>query len=538
MKYWVLDVPFEWRMHFSRLGIKYHPEHKVCYWYGAELPEHLKIFRPGYFSLEWHAERKLNPKNVAQVKLLPPWQPRKHQEEPIELILKEYKKGGVGFALADDVGLGKTLSAWYPVVLNKDIKNVLIVSILSALPHWRNTILRTPWSGQEVTLINYDRLSKLFEEPEEMSSRKKGKRKRIVSKGEAPGFDYVIWDESHKGKNRLSARGAAMRAIEKKSKFSVWASATLGESPIELGYMIPLLSQQLNVKIGKEEDFELWCSKNGFGVSKGDYGKWVWDGSQESKDKIKRLIFENPKRKVGIRRLPQEIAGWPEIERQIIRVNFTPQQKDLHSRNFEEFKAIYLNYKRDKKSNKKPSMNPLVEQLRFRQKTSLLLVDSTVEQALNLIEQGKSVAISVYFKESMEEIKKKIEKGGYECAVINGDTKNKEEERLRFQKEEVKCVLYSVEEAISLHEGEHGNSSRINIVHDMRWVAKQMIQIEGRCHRDGKFAPVMWMVGDSERDEKVAENLLRKIINMKGMHGDDTTQIEEVLEWMFGESNE
>jgi hypothetical protein len=63
----------------------------------------------------------------------------------------------------------------------------------------------------------------------------------------------------------------------------------------------------------------------------------------------------------------------------------------------------------------------------------------------------------------------------------------------------------------------------------LRWSAIQAHQIDGRSHRDGKFAQVYWTVARETIDIRVAEVLLRKLESMSNLQGDPVTDFEEIF---------
>ena len=65
-------------------------------------------------------------------------------------------------------------------------------------------------------------------------------------------------------------------------------------------------------------------------------------------------------------------------------------------------------------------------------------------------------------------------------------------------------------------------------MHDLRWSAIQMAQIEGRCHRDGRFAQVYWAYGDGTIEDRIASIVCERLRAMKAMTGDDTATVEEI----------
>ena len=85
------------------------------------------------------------------------------------------------------------------------------------------------------------------------------------------------------------------------------------------------------------------------------------------------------------------------------------------------------------------------------------------------------------------------------------------------------------------HQGEQlsgtergSDTPRSQIIHDLRWSAIQMAQIEGRCHRDGNFAQIYWTFAEETLEERIAQVVCRRIQSMQDMIGDDTATIKEI----------
>ena len=171
-----------------------------------------------------------------------------------------------------------------------------------------------------------------------------------------------------------------------------------------------------------------------------------------------------------------------------------------------------------------------MKSIRFRQKSSWLRIDSTVNLIMDYLESNKQVAISVAFKETQYKIAEILKNKKINSSIINGDMSidEKEKERLKFQKGENKVVIFTVEEGISLHQGEYNDVERILLIHDIRWSAIQMAQIEGRCHRDGKFSPCYWLYADGTKDLDIGNALVKRVKNMKNLMGDDVKLLEEI----------
>ena len=76
---------------------------------------------------------------------------------------------------------------------------------------------------------------------------------------------------------------------------------------------------------------------------------------------------------------------------------------------------------------------------------------------------------------------------------------------------------------------------RSEVIHDLRWSAIQMAQIEGRCHRDGRFAQVYWAYADDTTEDRIARVVAGRIQSMKEMIGDDVTTMREIERVLDGE---
>lgn len=474
---------------------------------------------------------------------------RPHQEEASGLIQEAMRSGSPGFLLADEVGTGKTMSAWDAILSlpEKQAKQILIVTTASALAHWRHTILHAGWNpNHAITVINYDRLERLFTVDKPISDRRKGKKKRIAKQGKAPAYDLIVWDESHRGINPSSARGLMMRKMAKAAGFNIWASATAGENPIHLAYLSPLLEWTTGQSIDAEtlDAFSQWCARQGMAVKTGAYGKIEWERNEHDIAQIRGWLFDG-KPTLAVRRLPQDIAGWPEMERQLMPVTLDPTQRAAFGQAWETFKRELIQAQQSGApktgqartgttpgNSKTPQANLESSKIRLRQQASWLRIPNTADMAMELLEQGKQVAISVAFLDSLHGLAQIFREKGIEPATIHGKNSKAENEtnRLDFQHGRTPVAIFTVEEAISLHQGEHNDAPRVLLLHDVRWTARQLAQIEGRCHRDGALAPVWWLVGEGTIEMEIAHVMGQRLASMKSLVGDDTADAEAITE--------
>ena len=536
-----LDVPFAMRGVAAACGARWSTERGVFVFRGDALPAGLAPFAPTPYSWEAHVQRELD----EEAGLAPPpaaprasggLVPRPHQEEAIAHVLAAHRAGRPGFLLADDVGLGKTISAWeairrlYPASPTRPAR-VLIVAPLAVLAHWRRTIEAAGDLGHDIVVMNYERLGKLFEVT--ASARRAIKSKKgLARKGTAAELDVIVWDESHKCKNPTSARSKLAAKLTAKAAFCLWLSATAGQNPLELSYLAPLLASVTGARAADLKDFEAWCTSQGLGLGRGAFGKWEWRGDAADTAKVRALLFEGRPGgapPAGLRRRPEDIAGWPELQRILAPIGLEPEARALYMEAWTAFRRELELAPRGR-----DPRSAFAAALRFRQKGSLIRVPGTAELARELLDNGHQVAISVAFTETLEHLRDELAPAG--VALIHGKLPagEREEERLRFQRGGAKVVLFTVEEGISLHEGEHNDVPRSEVIHDLRWSAIQMAQIEGRCHRDGRFAQVYWTYADETIEERIARVVVRRLLSMKDMVGDDLDTVKEI-ERVLGE---
>jgi hypothetical protein len=519
----VLDVPFASRALATAHGARWDADHGVFVVRGP-VPDALAPYRAAPHSWEAWVERELNDDaDAAPSRPAAPFTPRPHQQAAIDAITAAARLRRAGFLLADDVGLGKTLSAWEGVRALPGVETVLIVCPLSVVPHWRRTVAGQGDGGRRVVVLNYDRLGKLFEVSP--AARKKVRSKKGLARaGSAPAFDVVIWDESHRCKNPTAARSKFAAKLNAEAGFVLWLSATAGQNPLELSYLAPLLSERTGSRAADLKDFEQWCASQGLGVTRGTFGRWDWRGDPADCERVRSLLFDGDT-PAGLRRRPEDLAGWPELNRILTPLALDAEARERYDAAWTEFRAAM-----DLAPAGRDPRNALAAALRLRQKSSLIRVASTAELVRELLENGHHVAVSVAFVETLEALERDLAADRIACARVYGGlgAEAREAERLRFQRGEVPVVLFTVEEGISLHQGEHDEVPRAQVIHDLRWSAIQMAQVEGRCHRDGRYAPVYWTWADGTIEERIAGVVVRRIQSMKAMVGDDVDTLREI----------
>lgn len=561
----VLDVPWEERQLATTLGAEWVEKIRKHVYAGTLLPAPLQKYKSVDYSLERWLEDNINRAYAPnEAPTGPLFQPRPHQQEGIDDIESAGKAGWRAFVVADSTGVGKSLTgllgasrvaALRGFTAQKKAK-LLIIGPKAVLPHWRNTIKQSGVDNLRILVINYDQYKRLLTVPKTAADAKKTrtKNKRIASQGKSfIKWDLIISDESHKLKTIDAQRTQAFETIAgyeqpaKTAPFVIFMSATIGQEPMELGYLAPLVGQASRNPGLKLKTWGQWLADNDFHVKEGKVG-WNWvkplpNATPEQKAQVRAQQIEDVKKlsamlfgngAPSIRRKPEDIAGWPSIQTIPLPVDLSADDYASYNKAWTEFRKEMQMHARGK--NPQGSLAIIT---RFRQKISLISAPQTVEQILELLDNGIQVAVSVEFMETIEHIRVMLKKHGIEVAEISGrQGLNREYERLRFQKGEVKVVLFSVTEAISLHAKEtlpDGTKAtphrRATIVHDIRWSALQTTQIIGRTHRDGELAIAYFVIANRTVNVRILESMLRKMENMNALSGEDPDDEALQLAW-------
>ena len=258
-----------------------------------------------------------------------PMVPRTHQEEAADAILKARARGLPGFLLGDLTGLGKTLSAWL-AVLRMPEAEILIVCPKGAIAQWRRTIRRTASEGKRVTIINYERTKSLMNAPRETKARsRRGLNKDIAKNGSLKRtWPIVIFDESHRLRNPTAQMSLVCQKLATGSLFPIYLSATAGQKPFELSYLGRLLGHAVGTAITSVDDFRQLMKRLGIGKARGRFKNWKWERNERDEALMASLLYTGPNA-IGLRRLPENVEGWPKVQRELAPVALDASSRKL-----------------------------------------------------------------------------------------------------------------------------------------------------------------------------------------------------------------
>jgi superfamily II DNA or RNA helicase len=453
--------------------------------------------------------------------------PHPHQLVAREAILAARAAGKPGFLLGDLTGLGKTLSAWLAISAMPE-QEVLVICPKGAIPQWRRTIAHAGLPAKKLTLMNFERTKSLLAPPPASNKRSTRAKNNELAKHGTPKrvWPLVVIDEAHRIRNPNSQQGLVCRQMAAAAQFTIYMSATAGQAPHELSYLARLLSVATGAPGADLDGFRALMKQLKIGKAKGRWKNWSWEPNASDRKVMADLLYRGANA-IGLRRRPEEIAGWPEVQRELAPVALDTSERKLYDATWREFRRE-LGLAGG--STRKPA--GWAADLRFRQKASLLRTAGTAEFCQDLLENDEQVAISVAFLETGAMLAEKLSGRGWRVGSITGEHSGEVNEatRIAFQTGNLDAVVFTVTESISLHRAEMpgGERERALVVHDLRHSAIQLQQIEGRCHRDGQHATIFYAYAEDTVEEKVAATVLARMAAMEGLAGDETALLDAI----------
>jgi hypothetical protein len=521
---WILDVPYGTQVE----GAAWHPAVAMHVHVGRTLPPHLVPYSPGPHTLGRFLEELHNPGSRADVPApTDDLEPRRNQYEAADAIAARAEAGGRMFLLADEPGVGKTISAVLGASAAGDLRGAQRVLVVADRPaaitigHWCRTITALGDSGLEWVVITWDRLEKVA----------------------GHDWDVIIADEAHALRRtstkrwKLWARISGHGKTHANAPFVIATTATPGHTPLELPYLAPAYAQV------HEEPMSAWASikepaatfqsaleRHGIGLERGRYGAtWTTDPARRAEDLARvRGWLEDAQPAAMLHRAapwgPVPISGMP--------VALTPAEREAYEAEWGEFCREMDLARRGRNTAKGRAAL-----LRFRQKAGLIRVDSTVQWIAQQVEAERQVACSVEFvATAADPITERLQDAGIEVATIYGrDRFDVEAERLRFQTGQAPVCVFTTVASISLHAGEMlpdgqqaSTAPRMGLFHQARYSGIAGRQVTGRTHRDHQVSPWHIAYAQDTVEEQVSKVMVERIAAASDTVGGDTAGLGDV----------
>lgn len=445
-------------------------------------------------------------KELKEVKTVP----MKHQVQAIE-----YGLSNKAFLLADQQGLGKTLSSLYLALSQKkDINKCLIITGVKGLQwNWYNEIkkhtneqphilgsyetkqgrLKIGSVAKRTTdLQKINEMDNFFFITNIATIRDKTFIKELKKLTESNVLNMCIIDEIHKAKSHNSQQGKAIHNIKTKHKVAL-TGTPLMNSPLDLYNILKWL----------EIDYKnFWVFQNRYTI-KGHFNEVV---GYKNLDELQYQL-----NLVQLRRTKKEVIDLPEKIRTAEYVIMPRKQELLYYQVLSGLKDEYLKKKID-------TSNALAQIIRLRQVTSNpeILRDgipsAKKERLLELLEEAnennEKVVIFSNWTKVINPLFKELSK--YNPALVTGEVSDKQKEVGKFQNDEsCKVILGTVG---ALGTGFTLTEASIMIFVDKPWTFADTEQAEDRIHRIGtkKSVNIITLICKDTIDEMIEEVIQTK----------------------------
>jgi superfamily II DNA or RNA helicase len=382
-----------------------------------------------------------------------------------------------------DTGSGKTLCA--AEIASAFDGQTLVIAPKTALPMWRDEL-----RDREVNAlgaVNYEWLRTGKTEYGTWAD----KLKRIW-KWNVPKHTLIIWDECQRsgGMNTQNAR----MMWSAKPYYNLCLSATAAEDVTEMKALGFLLGFH-NLK-----DFWNFCKMHG--ASEGFFGGLVFSGAQEDIDFLHHMVVPKHGSRLTIADLKDHFK-----EMQLITtpLDFGDEMQTVYATMTKELAALEARSEND-------AAAALVIRLRARQKAELLKVPAMVDLCLDLVKQGRSVAIFVNFSATIDALQRLLK---LPVGVIDGrNVAGRQGVIDAFQSDKTRIVLVNIQAggvSISLHDvtGKYPRATIISPSDN----AKDASQVLGRCFRAGMktFVQQHIVFAENTIECNVRDNMLQKL---------------------------
>lgn len=395
-------------------------------------------------------------------------------------------------------------SAWILGQRNKDARKVVIGSVADRLDDLKN-------------IGNIDSYF-LITNVETLRNEDIAKEVQKLCKDGTIGI--VAIDEVHKCKNPTSQQGKGILKLQPECRIAM-TGTPLMNSPFDLFIILKWLGY---------EKHSFYQFKQHYGEF-GGYGGYQVMGYRYL-DELQSQLDE-----IMLRRLKKDVLDLPEKTHITEYVEMTPKQAQIYK---EVTAEIKMNIDQIKMAS-----NPLAELIRMRQATGYTgILSSTVKESAKLdrmeelveeaVENGKKVVIFSNWTQMTHAIEERLRKKYSVIAVITGETKDDERQRMVeiFQNSSCPVIVGTIG---AMGTGLTLTAGTVEIFMDEPWNRANKEQAEDRCHRVGttENITIYTLICKDTIDERINE-----IVEKKGAMADalvdgkakiDTAQLLDFL---------
>jgi len=437
--------------------------------------------------------------------------PLSHQKEAIEKLV-----GSKRFILADDMGLGKTTSAII-AALETGAKKILIICPASLKINWQREIAN--YSDRSVficesknfstehdfVIINYDIIKNFYDI--------KDKDNSLIYQCN---FDLIVLDESHYLQNGTAIRTKLVNSFAKRANYLWLLTGTpMTSRPINYFNLLNLIE---NPVAGNWMAYAIrYCEGYQFRVG-GNRKIWNTSGAsnlEELRDRTSKQV---------LRRLKEDVLDLPD---KII----TPVYLRLRSRLYEELMGEYYDWYKTREEESSSMTLQFTKLTKVRQIIADEKIESTIELAENIVEQGKKVIIFTNFTASLQKL---VEHFGKKAVYVDGSCSPAKRQNAvdEFQtNDKIKVFVGNLKAAgvgLTLTAGE------AVIMNDLSFVPSDHQQGEDRAYRYGQknMVSVYYPIFENTIEGIIYDILSKKKNIIDTVMGDNIDKADFVEELM------
>jgi SWI/SNF-related matrix-associated actin-dependent regulator 1 of chromatin subfamily A len=445
--------------------------------------------------------------------------PKKHQIPAIEKLVANPR-----FILADDMGLGKTLSA---IVAAKEIgaKKILIVCPATLKLNWKKEIEYfedkknvaivdgNDWKNAKWVIVNYDILRNFHHMPQ---AGVKASDLPLTAIQIAQ-FDLVIADEAHRLKDASSNRSKIFNNFVYNIPNRWLLTGTpITNKPIDYFNLLQICESPL--ADNWQRYVKTYCDGKRF--TNRSTGKKYWvAGGHSNLDELRKYT-----QNLILRRMKTEVEDLPD---KIIRPVYLPLTSTVM---YDRYMNEYEDWLNDmiEREEEIPPWEHLTRLIKIRQMLSLDKIDTTVELAMDYIEEGKKVVIFSCFTETLDYL---MEKLGNIAVRLDGSMSliNRQKSVDAFQNSpKIKAFCSNI---IAGGVGITLTAGEVVIFNDLDWVPTNHVQAEDRVLRIGQKnnVNILYPLFDETLDIIMFDALTSKKAVINEVMGDNEAAFSETM---------
>lgn len=238
---------------------------------------------------------------------------------------------------------------------------------------------------------------------------------------------------------------------------------------------------------------------------------------EEKNNKAALIIFEEIKEYTA--RIKIKDLGDKFPSNQWCAQQFVAQEANEIAAAYEEIAEL------KRKLEENPGSNHLARIQKLKQEIELRKIPIFEDQAIDYLENGKSVIIFVNYLDTLRILSEHLE---IHCQIHGSQTPAERQEAINlFQSNQERIIICQIRAGgigISLHDL-HGDHPRVTLI-NYPDQASDLLQALGRAHRSGGKSPVLQriiFVANVDYEKRIMRNINRKLQNISGINDGDLT---------------